>query len=94
MATVESTQRESSISSDALGLLDCFSCGFDELIYRLAEHVAVERIGRTNEVEITVVDFEKAAGMFAKNIKQSDLPEDVKSEADAMLTCLSKKMRR
>ena len=93
MATAEPEQTEITISSDALGLLDCFSTGFDDLLCRIAEHVARERAQQPGEVEITVQDIQAAGDIFAKTIKRSDLPEDVKQEADAMLSCLSERLK-
>ena len=93
MATAEDSQIEITFSSQALDLLDCFSCGFDDFLSRIAEHIAFQRGEQGKTVEITEEDIVKAANIFAEKIKASDLEADVKHEVDSMLECLSRKRR-
>jgi len=91
MATVDSATNESTISSEALGLLDCFANGIDELIYGLAEVAATERAGAKG-AEISVADMEVAATRFVEIMKRSDLPNELKPHISAMLDCFSRKV--
>jgi hypothetical protein len=91
MATVATATPESTISSEALGLLDCFAAGLDEIIYQLAEAAAVARAG-SKDVEISVADMEIAATRFVEIMGRSELPAELKPQVTAMLDCFSHKV--
>jgi hypothetical protein len=91
MATV--SNESSTISSDALDLLDCFADGFDGVVYELAEMEAKARTG-VPVSEITAADMEKAANHIVQVMRQSDLPDEVKAMLGSMLQCFSKKVSR
>jgi hypothetical protein len=91
MATV--SDESSTISSDALDLLDCFADGFDGVIYELAEIEAIARTGVQGS-EITAADMEKAANHIVEVMRQSDLPDGVKAMLGSMLQCFSSKVSR
>jgi hypothetical protein len=92
MATTNQANREATISSDALGLLDCFSGGVGELVYKPAEHAALSREGpEAKSVEVSADDVEKAADFLVQIIRNSNVPTQVKPAVDSMLQCFSHK---
>lgn len=93
MATANHGNIDSSISSEALGLLDCFASGLDDVIYELAEAVAAKRTGHTSGVEIRVDDIREAADLFVQCLEKVDIPPHAKASIHDMLQCLSKRIR-
>ncbi len=91
MATTNSGRAESTISSDALGLLGCFSGVFEDVIYRMAEHAAIARAASGQTIEISADDVEDAANLLAQILRDSKIPEDVKPAIDSMLQCFTHK---
>lgn len=88
MATAHRETKEPTISSDAIGLLDCFSAGVEELVYKLAEHTARSRLEPdATVIEVNADDIEKAADFLVQIIRRSDVPAQVKPTVDAMLQC-------
>ena len=62
MATINKPEVETTISSRAIGLLECFTNGLDEFVYRLAARRAIQRSPSSTTVEVTVDDLKAAAG--------------------------------
>lgn len=94
MATANHGNIESSISSEALDLLDCFANGLDDVMYELAEAVAARRTGRTNNVEICVDDIREAAKLFVECLERVEIPDRAKAAVHEMLKCLSHQIER
>jgi hypothetical protein len=92
MATLDN-KNEIAISSDALSLLDCFSSDFEDVIFKLAEHAARDRVGG-DATEVVSEDVKSAAEEFVQIMKASQVPDDVKAEIDSMLKCVSEKEKR
>jgi len=92
MATANQ-KHESSIESDAMDAIDCFTDGIDGVIYELAERSAVLRGATEDGIVITVADIEEATKTLVLAIKnQADIPEDIKSSVEEMLDCCSRKL--
>jgi hypothetical protein len=83
----------STISSEALDLLDCFADGFDDVVYELAELEATKRTGARGS-EIIAADMECAANHIVQAMSHSDLPDEVKAMLSSMLQCFSSKASR
>lgn len=92
MATIHHEPVTSTITSDALGILDCFSGGFEDVLYQMAEHSAVDRTGQRRDVEISVADIEDGARRLVQALEKSDLPTDVKAAVSSMLRCMADKV--
>jgi hypothetical protein len=95
MATVENKPIESTISSEALGLLDCFSGGIGDFVYRMAELAAAHRTGDSGKVEIGVDDIKAATDRVVQIIKESpDVPAQIKADINDSLKCLSFRLQQ
>jgi len=92
MATANHGNIESSISSDALGLLDCFTNGLDDVIYEIAEAIAARRTG-SQQVEITRADIKEAANVFVVCLETAEIPAPVRDHVRQMLHCLSEQIK-
>ncbi len=70
MSTVNKS-RKSSMTSKAYDLLDCFVSGLDDVIYEVAEQLAVEK-GRVEKgvVEITHEEVQEAADIVFRAIRE------------------------
>jgi hypothetical protein len=88
MTTIDRPKSESTFSSDAIGLLDCFSCGFDDLLGQIAEDIAVNRTPTGEQVEISKHDVEQAAKAIFDAVQRSDLSDPIKQEVATMLDCI------
>jgi len=86
---------ESEISSDALGVLDCFVSNLDEIVYEMAEKIAKNRAISAGPpphvVRIEIGDVEEAAknffGALRDGLDRGDIPSDLKPIVDSMQKC-------
>lgn len=93
MVTIRQEKTESTISSEALGLLDCFSGGVEDFVYKLAEHAANSKAAASSGVvEISADDVEKAADFLVEAIRRSEIPSDLRPAINGMLSCFTDKI--
>lgn len=92
MATADRPNTDATISSEALSLLSCFSDGFDEVVWKIAEGIARGRTAPGVKPEIEDGDIVAAGEKLAHVLKMSpELPEDIKPAVDLMLQCVHRK---
>lgn len=92
MATANPTGVATTISSEAIRLMDCVESGYEDVIYALAEGFAVRRAAG-GEVEIMADDVQSAANLLASILStSSELPADVKPVVEGMRDCMSRKL--
>lgn len=98
MATIDRAT-DSTISSDALRMLDCFVSGLDSVVYEIAEEIARLRLeacvpagGKgSRPTEIESEDVKKAVEFFAQCIKklasENRIPADAVAHVEQMVEC-------
>lgn len=94
MATANLHGESTTINSEAFELLECFAGGLDELVLKLAENIAAKRQTANNEVEVGVADIQSAAQQLVKILQTSDLPDEIRTDLDVMLSCFKRKLNR
>lgn len=87
--------RNSSMTSEAYDLLDCFVAGLDEVIYEIAESRAMAK-GQEKDgvVEITKDDVREAAEIVFDAIQKhagTAIPQERADEIEKMHQCVLKK---
>ncbi len=92
MATAENAN-EYSISSDAMGVMDCFSDSMGQIVYKMAGLIAAKREPSPDDVVITISDIEDAVNQIAEIMRNSDLPDGVIGATSSMLKCCSDRIR-
>jgi hypothetical protein len=91
MSIVEKKQLESTLTSEAVGMLDCFSCEFDELLSEIAYDYALARTQPGEAIVIQKADVIQAAKVFFDSVQKSNLSAETKAEVAAMMDCINSK---
>lgn len=86
MAIVNSDTMRSSMSSEALGMLDVYAGAIRDLLHALAFEIAKQRNSRGSQREVFIEeeDVKEASNQIVAAIRSSNLPPCVMAEADEL----------
>lgn len=95
--TTANDSRNSTMTSEAYDLLDCFVSGLDEVIYEIAESLANSK-GQIVDgiIEISQDDVKEAANRVFNAIREragKEIPQSVAQQIEGMHECVMEKCR-
>lgn len=98
MEVTKERKPQSSLSSEAFEMLDCFVAGLDDVVFSLAEQIARERhpgIAHDAPVAVEVEDVKQAARTVIQGvrnaIKGGKLPASFESVVQEMQDCFEER---
>ena len=71
MPTLMSSTPQSSMSGEAMDVMDCFVAGLDDVVYELAEQIARKRAPSAESVLIEVDDVQEAARLVLQGLRDN-----------------------
>ena len=98
MSTATMPETQSSMSGDALDVMECFVAGLDDVVYEIAERMSRKRNPTANAVQIEVEDITQAARLMFQGvhdaITRGQLPSDFEPVLQEMQECFQAKCER
>ncbi len=90
MSTITMPETQSSMSRDALDVMNCFASELDEVIYEIAERIAQKRNPSVKTVQIEVEDVREAARLMSEGVHDAVLRGQFSSDVELILQGMQK----
>ncbi len=71
MPALMPSSSQSSISGEAMDVMDCFVAGLDDVVYELAEQIARKRDPAVESILIEVPDVQEAARLVFQGLREA-----------------------
>lgn len=85
MSIITMPETQSSMSRDALDVMDSFASELDEVIYEIAERIAQKRNPSAKNVQIEVEDVQEAARLMSEGVHDAVLRGQFSSDVEPIL---------
>ena len=98
MSTATMPEMQSSMSGEALNVLDHFVAGLYDVVYEIAEQISRKRNPAAKTVQIEVEDIQQAAQLMFQGVHDAmthgQLPADFEPVLQGMQECFQVKCER
>ena len=90
MSTATMPETQSSMSSDALDVMDGFVAELDDVVYEIAERIARQRNPSAKAVQIEVEDIQQAARLMFQGVHDAMTRGQLSSDFEPILRGMQK----
>ena len=88
MPTLMQPNSQSSISGEAMDVMNCFTSGLDDVVYELAEKIAQRRSPSNAAIQIDVEDVKEAARLLFQGLRDASEHGQVASSFEPALNAM------